>query len=962
MGLLERLRPQPKWRHPDAAIRAAGIAEIPPEELDTLIDLARHDPDPRVRRACVDRLEDPRILAEIASQDSDPGVREAAVQALADTAIGAYDGASEPASLAALEGIADVRMLAEIAKRSAFEPVSRGAATRIEDPKVLASIARRSPHVATRIDALARVSDPDDLDAIASRTDFKDVALAALERIHDRARLESIAERAKNKAASRTARARLRDMDDADRARAAETEAQRAEARAAAIDVCARVEALSPDQGAERVREALTQAELDWSAVSDVGPDLAARYGRAVTSVRQAIDDAERARAARREREEALARALEARARVVEAAERLANDGAPDASGIADAVAALEREWEAQPAASGGAADDLAARFTRACRSALTSVERAQARATRRARLDALLTEAEALGLTDPAQPHEQPIGVRVARWKDLRREWVAAHEQGDVDADLAARFTALQAGIDAARARAREAREAREREQAERLRRDVERLERHAAAEPLALKAADRILRDVRTLLDQPSLAAGKEHADLGARLRAVQSTLAPRVKELRDLDEWQRWANVEVQEKLCARVEALKDSTDIEAIARELREVQERWRAAAAVPRQHAQVLWHRYKTAYDEAHARCETYFALQAEARAANLQRKEELCAQAEALSNSSDWIATADHLKALQAEWKTIGAVPRGREKAVWERFQKACDQFFTRRHEDLVRRKEMWAQNLARKEALCVRAEELAESSDWETAAAGIKGLQAEWKTIGPVKKTRSEAIWQRFRSACDRFFERYKHRHDAELHARLETREQLLAELESVAAEAAGGTASGTELASRVNSLHGRWLHAPPLPREHAAAAQERFTAALDRMLSEHAAAFAGTALDVRSNQRRLEQLCERVEKLAPADGPPAEVAASPAARLATMWRDALAANTIGGRVDEDAKWRAAVEDVREAQSAWNRVGYLPDATKRQLTQRFERAARKVMEQAQARRGSARK
>jgi hypothetical protein len=148
-----------------------------------------------------------------------------------------------------------------------------------------------------------------------------------------------------------------------------------------------------------------------------------------------------------------------------------------------------------------------------------------------------------------------------------------------------------------------------------------------------------------------------------------------------------------------------------------------------------------------------------FSPQAEARTLNLQRKEALCVRAEALSESRDWIATADQLKALQAEWKTIGAVPRGHEKTVWERFQKACDRFFTRRHEDLAHRKEMWAQNLARKEALCVRAEALAESTDWDPAANEIKALQNEWKTIGPVKKSRSDAIWQRFRAACDRFF-----------------------------------------------------------------------------------------------------------------------------------------------------------------------------------------------------------
>src|SRR4029434_554272 len=80
------------------------------------------------------------------------------------------------------------------------------------------------------------------------------------------------------------------------------------------------------------------------------------------------------------------------------------------------------------------------------------------------------------------------------------------------------------------------------------------------------------------------------------------------------------------------------------------------------------------------------------------------------------------------------------------------------------------------------------RAEAVAESTDWEPAAAEIKKLQAEWKTIGPVKKTRAEAIWQRFRSACDHFFARYAQRHDIAREERVTAREVMCAGLEALA------------------------------------------------------------------------------------------------------------------------------------------------------------------------------
>src|SRR5262249_13694174 len=91
--------------------------------------------------------------------------------------------------------------------------------------------------------------------------------------------------------------------------------------------------------------------------------------------------------------------------------------------------------------------------------------------------------------------------------------------------------------------------------------------------------------------------------------------------------------------------------------------------------------------------------------------------------------------------------------------------------------------------NLAKKDALIEKVEALKDSTDWEAAATEIKRLQAEWKTIGPVKKSRSEALWQRFRGACDHFFARYAQRHDIARGERVAAREAIVAELEALAA-----------------------------------------------------------------------------------------------------------------------------------------------------------------------------
>jgi hypothetical protein len=111
---------------------------------------------------------------------------------------------------------------------------------------------------------------------------------------------------------------------------------------------------------------------------------------------------------------------------------------------------------------------------------------------------------------------------------------------------------------------------------------------------------------------------------------------------------------------------------------------------------------------------------------------------------------------------------------------------------------------------MAKKQALCERAEALAASTEWEATAAEVRKLQAEWKTVGPVRRDRSEAIWQRFRTACDAFFDRYKHRDEAERQARLAQREAAVKELEALVA-GAGTDPAPANVAEEIQKLAAR-------------------------------------------------------------------------------------------------------------------------------------------------------
>ena len=526
-------------------------------------------------------------------------------------------------------------------------------------------------------------------------------------------------------------------------------------------------------------------------------------------------------------------------------------------------------------------------------------------------------------------------------------------------------------------------------------------RIEPVATRADLSLKTGERALKDIRTALGTiPQLPSKRDYDEIVRRLKGAQTALMPKVQELRDVADWQRWANVGIQEQLCEKMEALKAIEDPEEIAKQVRELQQQWRQAADVPRAQGEALWRRFKTAHDDAWKRCEAHFAAQNEERSGNLAKKIALCEKAEALAESTNWIQTADEIKKLQAEWKTIGPVSRGQEKAIWERFRAACDRFFTRRHSDLAERKTVWADNLAKKTALCVTVESLRDSTDWDATATEIKRLQAEWKTIGPVKKTRSEAMWQRFRAACDEFFARYAQRHDIARGERLAAREAIVTELEGLAGIAVASHQSSVvspestvaspesavaspessvasaespvaslqpavdeappaDLMAQVRGLRSRWqaeIAARGVERERAEALDRRFAAAFSGVLKRWPSVFGGTDLDPDSNRKRMEALVHRMEELAKSLAGPvsgSDAALSPTTRLAAMLKEALAANTIGGKVDDDSRFRAASDEVRQAQAGWSRIGPVPEEARRALADRFQRAIRRITDAA---------
>lgn len=918
---------------------------------DGLARLAKDDPDGRVRRAAVARLVDAAILGDIVRNESDEGVRAAAIDRLIERS-GSSDPEISSAAVAALASLGRARELAGLARSAGLEATRRLAVEHVHDQRALGSIARHAADAATRLLAIARISDADELEAVALRSEHADTAVAALERLSSPSAdvLGAIAQRAKSKAAQKRARALLRAREQAAVQMVVPVteyrEADQARARALADEM----ETLTTVGDVTGIRETYAGIRVAWVellADVDIRPDLVDRFEQMSDRVRERLAAQEAARAEAARQAEALAREQADRAALCAEVEALNDD---DAAGrLAEARSA----WAQLPAMPETWGTDLQRRFDEACRAAERRLERRERLREQAVRLPEFVSSVEALADTPD-------YGEARAQWHTLQRQWQAFEQEIEVDPSLRERYEGASARLEAHEQESREQKLRQEQDNLHRLHALVQRLETRGSSEQLTLREAEQILKDVKLAMGTMGPLPGKQdREDLTVRLQAVRAAVQPRLQEMRDAEEWKRWANVQVQEELCAKMEALAGTAEAEpdAAATEMRNLQERWKQVAAAPRSQAEVLWARFKAAQDQVYEKTKEFFARQATERQENLAKKEALCAQAEGLAESTDWVRTAEAIKALQVEWKAVGAVTRGHEKAVWERFRAACDRFFTRRQEDLKQRKQEWSDNLARKEALITEAEELASSTEWERAASRIKQLQVEWRKIGPVRKNKSEAIWQRFRAACDLFFERFKTRDQAAVVGKVADRETAIAELEALVPP--GGVTADTpmpeDLYAKVQAARARFLQGPELPRHALAPLSDRVNSALLALAGRWPEAFRGTELDPDLTRKKMEKLVAKVEALLPAEGSERIGEMSPAELLARQWREALAANTMGaaaGRQADEARQRVAEQEVRSAQVAWARLGPLGHEERRVLQERFDRAVRRFFEQ----------
>lgn len=310
---------------------------------------------------------------------------------------------------------------------------------------------------------------------------------------------------------------------------------------------------------------------------------------------------------------------------------------------------------------------------------------------------------------------------------------------------------------------------------------------------------------------------------------------------KELRDYDFKK---NLELKEEIVKEAVALAGHGDIVAAFKRLQELHLSWREIGPVAKELREDIWNRFKEASTEINKRYQEFFEERKARELENEKAKTEICERVEALdftnlNSFAAWDEMTAKILEAQEDWRKIGFASRKMNNALFNRFRATCDTFFALKAAYYKNIKDQLAENLAKKTALVEKAEALKDSTDWKNTTDVMVALQKEWKSIGAVAKKHSDAIWKRFQTACDAFFENKKKETSSTRlteHANLQAKRDLIKELDKITAET-----PKDEAVALISDLRERWKSIGHVPFREKDKVYEAFKNRIDEVRKQY-------------------------------------------------------------------------------------------------------------------------
>ncbi|TAF35386.1 MAG: DUF349 domain-containing protein [Cytophagales bacterium] len=331
------------------------------------------------------------------------------------------------------------------------------------------------------------------------------------------------------------------------------------------------------------------------------------------------------------------------------------------------------------------------------------------------------------------------------------------------------------------------------------------------------------------------------QESADeLNKRYRALTDQFHSRKKLDNEAREFDRKRNLDAKLKICEKAEELSKLDNVNEAVRQLNILHQEFKKFGPVPKDRQEEIWSRFKVASDVVYNHKKASSEDFKKTLEDNMKLKQELCLEIEKYADfqtdrMKEWNIKTKEVLAIQERWDKVGAAPKEVSKSLNKQFWKDLKSFFqnkTKFYEGMSAERNA---NLAQKVAICEQVEALKGSFNWDEDSDKIKDLQNEWKKIGPVPDNQNEAIYERFKNACDQFFARKRNRHQEQDKAQehnLAQKEALCKQMEDLVKN------NGLITLEVLEQFHVKWHESGQVPKKNMDSISGRFEDASDALL----------------------------------------------------------------------------------------------------------------------------
>ena len=389
----------------------------------------------------------------------------------------------------------------------------------------------------------------------------------------------------------------------------------------------------------------------------------------------------------------------------------------------------------------------------------------------------------------------------------------------------------------------------------------------------------------------------------------------------------EKERADNLEKKLRILERIQQL--TTNPEEAGQhfdEYKSLQQQWKETGAVPAERSTELWKNYQLYSEQYYDLLKMGHELRDYDFKKNLELKTALCEKAEALKDVEDVISAFNLLQGYHQEWKEIGPVNREIRESLWQRFKDASTEVNKRHQAHFEALKAKEEENLQKKTELCEKVEavmaELGEKPKWEELTQTVMNMQAEWREIGYAPQKLNTAIFERFREACNKFFNAksdYYKNIRASLEENLQKKRALLER-----AVALKDSVEWNKTAEELTELQKQWKEIGAVPKKYSQQIWDEFRQACDSFFQARKAAGADTRNEQQQNLQAKKDIIQQLQALA-----------------------------------EDGK-EVVIDAVKELQQKWNEIGYVPFKEKDKIYNAYQEVCDKLYESARSSRMAA--